>query len=195
MYLDILLAGSNLTKYRLSKISGVPYTTVNDIFSGRAKPGACSADTVYKLAKALNVSMEELIGSSRPENDEFSSRLDFETFKSNVRHRIKDVGDIDFIVEMIKSDQIGTLYANKQYPEALYLLAMLDYLSRINGLPVCSRYDKIRSSKLKSPIFPASIIVMAAAADDESIKMKSLQESIPEFRHFNIAESDIRDVI
>lgn len=185
----------DLKTEELSKISGVPHTTINDIFNGKSKIGKCSADTVYKIAIAMNVSMEALLDPTGAENDFSESRVDFETFKSNVRHRIKDIGDIDFIVEMIESDKIRKYFDNKQHPEALYLLAMLDYLSRINGLPVCTRYSGIRSSKLKSPVFPASVIVMSAAAKDESIKRESLKGSIPEFKRFNIAESDIRDVV
>lgn len=47
--------------YRLSQISGVPKTTIVDICSGKSSISGCSAKTVYKLAKALECTMEELL--------------------------------------------------------------------------------------------------------------------------------------
>ena len=63
MTVSELMNEKKITKYRLSKDSGVPYTTVNDICSGKAQLKKCSAETVYKLAKALDVSMEMLTES------------------------------------------------------------------------------------------------------------------------------------
>ena len=42
----------NISKYQLSKISGVPKTTIMDICSGRSTIERCSAKTVQQLAKA-----------------------------------------------------------------------------------------------------------------------------------------------
>ncbi|MCC8072778.1 MAG: helix-turn-helix transcriptional regulator [Clostridiales bacterium] len=61
MYIEKLLAKQNMTKYRLSVISGIPHATLNDICSGKTRIDKCSAMTVYKLAKALNITMENLI--------------------------------------------------------------------------------------------------------------------------------------
>ncbi len=47
--------------YHLSKISGVPKTTVIDICAGRSSLEKCSAKTVLLIAKALNCTMEELL--------------------------------------------------------------------------------------------------------------------------------------
>ena len=62
MTLQMLLDNENITKYQLSKISGVPKTTVIDICSGKSSIGKCSAKTVYKIAKALDMSMEDIMG-------------------------------------------------------------------------------------------------------------------------------------
>ena len=51
----------NITKYQLAKISKVPYATLADILSEKTKITKCSAETLYKLAQALNISMESLI--------------------------------------------------------------------------------------------------------------------------------------
>ena len=60
MIVEDLLARRHMTKYRLSLWSGIPHTTLNDICSGKTKLEKCSAMTVYKLAKSLDVSMEKL---------------------------------------------------------------------------------------------------------------------------------------
>ena len=60
MIIDDLLKKRNMTRYRFAVQSGVPHTTLNDICSGKTKLEKCSAETVYKLAKALNVPMELL---------------------------------------------------------------------------------------------------------------------------------------
>lgn len=53
----------------------------------------------------------------------------FELFKSNICHRVKDQGDIPFIIDILKSGEIRTRFNKKEYAQALYLLAMVDYLS------------------------------------------------------------------
>ncbi|MCM1127820.1 MAG: helix-turn-helix domain-containing protein [Lachnospiraceae bacterium] len=60
MIIHDLLAKRNMTKYRLAVMAGVPHTTLNDICSGKTKLEKCSAETVYKIANALGVSMEML---------------------------------------------------------------------------------------------------------------------------------------
>ena len=81
MTVSELMNEKKITKYRLSKDSGVPYTTVNDICSGKAQLKKCSAETVYRISKTLGVTMESLIESC------FDRCSDFELFKSNVCQR------------------------------------------------------------------------------------------------------------
>ena len=67
--LEELLAKRGLTKYRLAVQSGIPHTTLNDLCSGKTKLERCSAETVYKLAKALGVPMELLTESGLRETE------------------------------------------------------------------------------------------------------------------------------
>ena len=60
MTIENLLKKRNMTKYRLAVDAGIPHATLNDICSGKTRLEKCSAETVYKLAKALGVSMELL---------------------------------------------------------------------------------------------------------------------------------------
>ena len=63
MMIDDLLRERNMTRYRLAGTAGIPHATLNDICSGKTRLEKCSAETGYKLAKALGVSMELLTGS------------------------------------------------------------------------------------------------------------------------------------
>ena len=60
MIIEDLLARRDMTKYRLAVQAGIPHATLNDICSGKTRLEKCSAETVYKLSKALGVSMELL---------------------------------------------------------------------------------------------------------------------------------------
>jgi len=60
MIIEDILLKRDITKYRLAVEAGIPHATLNDICSGKTKLEKCSAETVYKLAKALGVSMELL---------------------------------------------------------------------------------------------------------------------------------------
>ena len=148
------LEKKQMTKYKLSKLSGVPQTTINDICTGKVDLEKCSAGTLYRIAKVLGVSIEEILESAVSEH-----RASFETFKSNVCHNVKNMGDVDFMIHVLESDEIRTLYERKWYPEALYLLAMLDYLSRENNIPLCTKYDDIRTRRLAKPVYPIGVLI------------------------------------
>ena len=105
------------------------------------------------------------------------------------------MGDLDFMIQLLETDEIRTLYNRHWYPEALYLLAMLDYLSRVNQIPLCTRYDDIRTQKLKEPLYPASILVAREVLESDKPLLMAQQDAIPEFRRFNIMESEVRNVV
>ena len=70
MNINEILKQTGMTKYRLSKLSGVPHATLNDLCSGKSRIEKCSAETVYKLSKTLHISMEVLIEESISRNNE-----------------------------------------------------------------------------------------------------------------------------
>lgn len=189
MVLTDLMKQKNMTKYRLSKLSGVPYATVSDICNGKACLEKCNAETVYRIAKALDVPMEELLEPCVKE------RSNFELFKSNMCHRLKEMGDIDFIINTLENQEIRLYYERRWYPESLYLLAMLDYVSRINGVPVCDSYDDIRKCRLEQTLYPSGVIALCAASGNDSAKKKAKMNAIPEFMRFNIVENEVRNVV
>lgn len=84
MYLQTMLDQKNMTKYRLSMLSGVPKTTVIDICSGKSTLDRCSAKTVYQLAKALGCTMEELMKLDAP--SDYDAETGLPTDKSYLEH-------------------------------------------------------------------------------------------------------------
>lgn len=194
MKLTSLLKERQLSVYQCAKESTVPYTTLLDIVKGKTRIEKCTAETLYKLAKTLNVAMEELLAEYFGENGNTSDSGDFEIYKSNICHLVKDKGDIDFIIDTLKENQIRTYWERKWYRESFYLLAMVDYLSRENDLPLCNDYEDIRNCTLSEPLYPRDVILAAKLDASLDVKEQCLKEAIPEFRRFNIIESEIRNV-
>lgn len=194
MSINELLEQKKISKYRLWKESGVPQATISDICTGKTRIEKCSAETIYRIATVLDVSMESLIAPAIQSADEERRRPSFEVFKSNTCHKVKDMGDIPFIIQLLKTNQIRELYEKKWYPEALYLLAMLDYLSRENNVPICKNYNDIRNSKLQRLIYPSSVIILCKMMKSDAPKEECIRLAIPEFLRFNIVESEVRNV-
>lgn len=90
MKLEELLYKRNISALRCSQESQVPYSTLSDILKGKTPIEKTSSDTLYKLSKALNVSMEELIESSAGDS------------KSRV-------GGVTIIIEVHSPRGVGTL--------------------------------------------------------------------------------------
>ena len=104
------------------------------------------------------------------------------------------MGDLDFMIHVLESDEIRKLYNKHWYPEALYLLAMLDYLSRVNEVPICTKYNDIRVQKLNKPMYPLGVILTSVVMKSEEALKKAEKDAIPEFRRFNIFECEVRNV-
>ncbi len=83
MTIGELLEERGLSRYRLSKISGVPWATLSDICSGKTRFERCNAVTLSKLSKALEISMEELLlletGNNRDEGGKPKNKTYLET--------------------------------------------------------------------------------------------------------------------
>ncbi|MFV0241061.1 MAG: helix-turn-helix domain-containing protein [Lacrimispora sphenoides] len=61
MTIQQLMQDMNMSRYRLSKISGIPWATLADIYSGKTHLDRCGAGTLSKLSKALGLSIEGLL--------------------------------------------------------------------------------------------------------------------------------------
>ena len=194
MELMNLLKEKQLSVYQCAKESHVPYTTLSDIVKGKTRIEKCTAETIYKLARTLHLTMEELLTECFKEDENAPNLRDFEIYKSNICHLVKDKGDMDFIIDILKENQIRTYWERQWYRESFYLLAMVDYLSREKGLPLCNDYEDIRNCKLLEPLYPWDVVLAAKLDGSLDMKEQCLKEAIPEFLRFNIIESEIRNV-
>ena len=192
MVINDLIREKNISRYALCKKSGVAMTTITDICSGKTNITKCAAGTLYKIAKALDVTLEYILENYN--SSDAILREDFENFKSNVCHLLKEKGDIQFIIEVLEQDMIGEYFKKEWFLETFYLLAMVDYLSRINSIPVCNKYEQIRAMKLEEIHFPRGVELIYMAEGNQEIREDALRNAIPEFLKFNIVESEIRDV-
>ena len=84
------------------------------IVKGKTRIEKCTAETIYKLAKTLHVTMEELLIECFREDENVPNLRDFEIYKSNICHLVKDKGDIDFIIDILKENQIKDLLVERQ---------------------------------------------------------------------------------
>ena len=188
MLLKKYVEESNMSLYELSKKTEIPYSTLRDLVTNKTSLEKASAETVYRISYVLGVPMEKmLITYMRP-------RPSFDNFKSETCHRLKESGDIPFMIDLLESNLIRTYYDDEWYPEALYLLAMLDYLSRENNVPICSEYDDIRKIKLTTYVYPSSVNALALSTGNDSYYVEAISHSIPEFSKYNIIESEVREV-
>lgn len=89
-----------------------------------------------------------------------SNKLSYDTFRSEVGHMYHFDGDYLFISKVMKTNLVMVLWNNKEYAKALYMLAMIDYVSWKNEVPLFQDYAQIRECKLENTLFPAEVVMM-----------------------------------
>ena len=106
------------------------------------------------------------------------NRPSFEIFKSTICHMVKDMGDIKFLIKTLGSGQIFELNTKQWHAECLYLLAMVDYLSRLNDIPPCDEFNELRKTRLTKPIYPSGITILSAIQENDDYKKKSPRAAV-----------------
>lgn len=119
-------------------------------------------------------------------------RQDFEVFKGNVCNVVKHRGAFGFIKNVLLSGMVERYWDDGNYLYAFYLVAMVDYLSRLNDIPLYTKYNEIRHYRMEKRIFPLSISIEAAVMEKDPDDM--IGDAIPEFLQFNIVEGEIFNV-
>ena len=72
---------------------------------------------------------------------------------------------------------------------------MLDYVSRVNDVPLCWEYEELRSKRLPEKVYPPDVLLDAMGKSGEKALEDAEENAIPEFKRFNIIEGDVRDAI
>lgn len=79
--------------------------------------------------------------------------------------------------------------------EAMYLTALIDYISRENGISLYDLFDEIRSFKLIDPYYSSGIITYAECFSKSPNDCIDCNKIPSEFKRINIMEDDIDEYI
>ena len=182
MYIKQYLDDNGISIYKVANNAVVAYPTVFNIVNGKVDILNCALGVVKKIADALGLSI-----------DEFMTLCDknrtFELFRGEQLHLVKRRGDVDYVIDLLENRRIEYYRKLDMKVETYYLLAMLDYLSRKNDLPICEEYNDMRKYKFENPIYPADIEISEKVLGKES-RNKALKKAIPEFLQYNIIECE-----
>jgi len=162
----------NITLHQLSVISGVPYSTVWGIANSTIRMEDCSYLTIQRLCSALNTTPEYLV-----------QVFGFRHFRDELHNQIKSLGPVNFLIKNLNENSVIQLYRAGYTVRAMYLMCMIDYISRLLCVPILKEYDFLRHKKLEKPL------VIAERPQNGN------PEYIPEFERHNILEGDIFDAV
>ena len=183
MYIKQYLEDNGISLYQVANNALVAYPTVFNIVNGKVDIFNCSLGVVKKIADALNLTIDELVTLCDKNHS-------FDLFRSEQYHLVYRIGEIEYVIELLEKKKIDYYWKLNMKVEAFYLLAMLDYLSKRNGLPKCSEYDEIRRYKLEKPVYPADTELSEKLLGKDARK-EALDHAIPEFLDYNIVECEI----
>lgn len=116
---------------------------------------------------------------------------DFEIFKSDICQSIKHM-DPREAINQIKNSGCIELMLDNQPHKALYLVAMVNYLSNKYNLNLnIHKYD---GYKLQEMAYPQSIEIISLIMNTDSYKEDAIKNAEKEFLQFNICEGEIERV-
>ena len=164
----------NISIRACSLQSGIPYATLYPIIKGQIDIGTCSYYTVSKLARFLGFRPDEIV----------YEKEDFQTFRNNLHHQIKR-NELELILEILEGDDVSAFLRHEDYLKAFYLVATADYLSKKNDIPLCDKFNNVRTLKLEHPYY----------VGDSALLRSSSEKCIDEFLKYNIFEGDLYDAI
>ena len=171
----------------VAKYSKVDKATLTKYYSGELSLCKCAVDDFAALAKVFRLTVQELWDMA--EHYDFDPKA-FEIFKSSTCHAVKEMGNKEFINEIVNKEYIEDYWDNKNRLCACYLLAMIDYLCRLENLPLIEKFDCIRWYRLPKLVYPYSFNF----ANNPNMIKNALAQAIPEFYKHGIVEGDIFNV-
>ena len=179
-----LLKEKNISLYKLAQLTNLPYSTLHDLVNNKKKIEDCAVRIVKAISDALNISMDEVYNYCKTH-----TYVDFELFKSNIQHDLKNLGDKQFLKMMIEEEMIDQYWRQEKRLEAIYMLCMLDYVSERNGVPEFNKYDDLRDYKLEEELYPISV------QNNWTSKEECKNKAIPVFKKHNIMEVNIDEAV
>ena len=85
-------------------------------------------------------------------------------------------------------------FKEKQFAKSFYLCAFVDYASDENHIKRSKELDFFRTLSLFEPLYPQGVIILDNTLKTNKNKKEALKKSIPQFKKYNIIESDINNV-
>lgn len=183
-----LVKERDLSIYELSKITGVPYSTLSDIAHHKTKINNVTLSNALKISNALEMKVEELLSL------EEATVTNFYNFRERIINTIKTIGIQRFTIRVIKNKEIDFYYKNGALEHALYLLATIDYLSRkVHLTRYTKRYNAFRKLKLDYILFSSSELISFSSIQEaeQSLAIKIEEE----FKRHNIVEIELPTII
>lgn len=179
-----ILDAKKMSAYSLSKLTNIPYTTINDLIHYRSKPENISLGNALKICEVLEIDIKEFI------NLEGAPMTKFDFFRNLVINDLRLMGPNKFISKTIKNKDIDFYYKNGGIAHALFLLATIDYLARSNHLlKYVKRYNGLRKMKLEKTIFTSNILLTFRSIEEAESLLAIKVE--PEYKRHNIVEVEI----
>ena len=97
MLINDRLEELGMTKYRLSRLSGVAHTTINDICHERVSVDKCAAGTLYKIATVLGVTVEDILMSTHTADEDYRAVI--------IKNTGKNYATAEFMIELNKKSR------------------------------------------------------------------------------------------
>ena len=205
MYLNELMNACHMSRAELSARSNIPESTLRDILNGKAQLDRCEAATLYNIAYALDVSVEDILegywdalerdAPARIAVHDENSLMNFYVLADSMLGRLRATGDLAFIDGIDQNEWVERLYDDGQYRCALFLVGVMDYLCRKNGIWQIARYNEYRELRLDSPVYSLSTLnVNSDDGDFQRARNDAENNAIPELGRYGIylTEEDIR---
>lgn len=70
MTINEMIKEKGMSRYGISKGSGIPWATLSDICSGKTSLARCSTQTIQKLSGALDMTIEEVLALTAESSEE-----------------------------------------------------------------------------------------------------------------------------
>ncbi len=184
MRIEGLLNERKISLYELASRSGLSYSMVHNLIHGKTDIRKCTVHTAERIARVLDISIEDLILLCNP-------RYTFTWFRSEQCHLVHRKGELEYMIDVLEKKEIDHYWHLCMYAEALYELAMVDYISRRNDLPRCEDYNELRSCKLDRVSYPIDVVIQKKSMMDKEAYKKAEKGAIPEFLRHNIIEGEV----
>ena len=98
MYLNILLKNKNLSLYKLSKLSGIPLTTLNDLVNEKVDISKCNSKTIFALCKFLDIDINNLLSNEIELNKDF---VTYKDYLNNERLKGENMKTVNELLEFL----------------------------------------------------------------------------------------------